>query len=416
MPSEVDYQLLYLSYNKKNMKKYLIPILALSIYTPLMAQANIYGQFTNIQNWSNKVYLQAIKKQADVFSSTEKYLIDTAIVSEEGYFEFKMDKLPKEECLFRLDIRPKDAIGAFLYVGSSKENYALFELKNSSSIKITANADQLTKSFKIEQSGNLWTYEKIRKVLNPFYIKADSVENLLMTPQYLIGKNIDSLKKQLLTELMNVYEQNNKLLLEYISHSDNFYDKIVGLNKYDYDSNIQNDIEVFETVLKQVKEKRHPYIEQLQQKIYETKYVLPVGSQASQFVISDSLNNPISLYSVGKNLILLDFWASWCGPCRLENKTTVKPLYEHYKAKGFAVVSVSLDDDRNQWLKAIKNDKMSWVNISDLKGTESPLYKLYKIESLPTTYLIEKEGHTILAKNIRGSELEKFVKEYYEKR
>ena len=100
-------------------------------------------------------------------------------------------------------------------------------------------------------------------------------------------------------------------------------------------------------------------------------------------------------------------------PCRHENRNTVKPLYEKFKNEGFVVYSVSLDSNKDDWINAIKQDEMHWMNVSDLIGYQSPVYTTYKIDALPTTYLVNKNDLTILAKNIRGEELTEFVKEFY---
>jgi thiol-disulfide isomerase/thioredoxin len=109
-------------------------------------------------------------------------------------------------------------------------------------------------------------------------------------------------------------------------------------------------------------------------------------------------------------VVLLDFWASWCGPCRAENPNVVK-LYNKYSTKGFSVFSVSLDNDVQAWKRAIKSDGLVWpYHVSDLKQWESPLVQLYKFEGIPFTVLLDKKGN-IVAKNLRGKALELKLKE-----
>jgi peroxiredoxin len=106
---------------------------------------------------------------------------------------------------------------------------------------------------------------------------------------------------------------------------------------------------------------------------------------------------------VGKNIILVDFWASWCGPCRGENPNVVK-LYNDYHQKGFDIVGVSFDNDDKGWRDAIQSDGLTWHHMSDLKGWNSKAAELYGVASIPHTVLIGKDG-TIIAKNLRGEEL-----------
>ncbi|MDW8289051.1 MAG: TlpA disulfide reductase family protein, partial [Flammeovirgaceae bacterium] len=112
-------------------------------------------------------------------------------------------------------------------------------------------------------------------------------------------------------------------------------------------------------------------------------------------------------WSLRGKVVLIDFWASWCGPCRRENPNVVK-LYEKYKHKGFEIYGVSLDRDRKAWIEAIKEDGLPWIHVSDLKFWQSEAAKLYNISAIPTTVLLDKEGK-IIAKNLRGKALEEAI-------
>jgi peroxiredoxin len=129
-----------------------------------------------------------------------------------------------------------------------------------------------------------------------------------------------------------------------------------------------------------------------------------VGQMAPEFSQTDTSGNPISLSSLRGKYVLLDFWASWCGPCREENPNIVK-AYAAYKDKGLDILGVSLDQQKSDWLKAIQDDKLYWKQVSDLKYWENDVAKLYGIQSIPASYLLDKEGR-IIAKNLRGAELE----------
>ncbi len=129
-----------------------------------------------------------------------------------------------------------------------------------------------------------------------------------------------------------------------------------------------------------------------------------VGQMAPEFSQADTSGNPISLSSLRGKYVLIDFWASWCGPCRQENPNIVK-AYAAYKDKGFDILGVSLDQQKSDWLKAIETDKLYWNQVSDLKYWENDVAKLYGIQSIPASFLLDKEGR-IIAKNLRGAELE----------
>jgi len=398
-------------------KKLITVIQIIGFSICLNGQTKIIGNFQLMEEWSNEIYLLAITDYTNVFASTNKYNIDTAIVDKKGDFEFQLNKIPCTECLYRIDVRPKESNGAMIFNGISKENFALFELKENQTIKISGKANQLTKSFTIEGEQKNWSYEDIRKLREPIYEIADRLYNQFTNSEFLKGKDIDSLKAAGIKKIIEITEKNNEELLELMKESSNIYDKTIGSKLYDYDMKMDNDIIIYEMMSNQLKEtySSHQYLKQLNENIYETKHVMPKGSIAPSLNLPDDKGKQRNLYEIGKNLILIDFWASWCAPCRHENRVTVKPLYEKYKEKGFIVYSVSMDDKKEKWIKAIERDEMNWINVSDLLGSHSPVYKTYKIDGLPTTYLIDKEGFTIIAKNIRGDELRKFVAEYYKK-
>ena len=130
-----------------------------------------------------------------------------------------------------------------------------------------------------------------------------------------------------------------------------------------------------------------------------------VGQVAPDFTLNDVNGAPVSLsgYAKGK-VVLVDFWASWCGPCRGENPNVVK-AFNAYKGKGFTVLGVSLDDKKEAWIKAIGDDHLAWGQVSDLKGWSSDVAALYGIRGIPMNFLLDKDGK-IVAKGLRGDALD----------
>jgi thiol-disulfide isomerase/thioredoxin len=127
------------------------------------------------------------------------------------------------------------------------------------------------------------------------------------------------------------------------------------------------------------------------------------------FAQADTSGKPISLQSFRGKYVLVDFWASWCAPCRKENPFLVA-AYNKYHEKGFEVLGVSLDDKKDRWLKAIAADGLPWQQVSDLKGWKNELAVRYGIRSIPANFLLDREGR-IIAKNLRGKELEEKLAE-----
>jgi len=144
------------------------------------------------------------------------------------------------------------------------------------------------------------------------------------------------------------------------------------------------------------------YAEEIKHEIEKAK-IGAVGTKALDFTQQDTSGKNISLAQFRGKYVLLDFWASWCRPCRMENPNVVA-AYDEFKNKNFTIVSVSLDQDKSNWLSAIKTDHLTWTHVSDLQFWSNEVAKLYHVESIPQNYLIDPTG-TIIAKNLRGDEL-----------
>lgn len=150
------------------------------------------------------------------------------------------------------------------------------------------------------------------------------------------------------------------------------------------------------------------YVEQIESMIARMEKV-QVGSEAPDFTLPDVDGNPVSLSSFRGKYVLVDFWAAWCPDCRKENPNIVA-AWEKYKNKNFAVLGVSLDRNRDQWLAAIEKDKLAWTQVSDLKYWSSEAAVLYCIRWIPMSFLIDPEGK-IVAVGLEGEDLHNKLEE-----
>lgn len=173
---------------------------------------------------------------------------------------------------------------------------------------------------------------------------------------------------------------------------------------------IEKDFAVYDELAQRFQKENpnSPHAKSLIGRVTRMKGVM-VGSQAPEIALSDTTGNPVPLSSLRGKYVLVDFWASWCGPCRMENPNVVR-MYNKFKDKGFAIYSVSLDQAKNNWTKAIRNDNLTWTHVSDLKFWQSAAAQQYGVQAIPATFLLDKDGK-IIAKNLRGEALEQKLDE-----
>ncbi len=146
--------------------------------------------------------------------------------------------------------------------------------------------------------------------------------------------------------------------------------------------------------------------------LYNSLHIVDVGSEAPDFTLPTPDGGKIHFkdFLKGKKCVLVDFWASWCGWCRKENPN-VRAAYDEFKDKGFDVISVSVDTKDEAWRKALDEDKPTWQQVVDCRGTKDGLYKWYNLNGIPAIFLIDSNG-TIVAKGLRGSKIRETVVEY----
>jgi peroxiredoxin len=182
---------------------------------------------------------------------------------------------------------------------------------------------------------------------------------------------------------------------------------IIFRNSYAYEmAELEKALNTFDTSLT-----HSVYYEFLSEYLATLKRVA-VGQPYVPFTMSDSTGAGVNVSEfVGSNYLLVDFWASWCAPCRAENPNIVK-LYNKYHSRGFDIFGVSFDSNRDRWLKAIADDSLTWHHVSDLQGWGNAAGKLYGIRSIPSNIILDSNG-VIIAKNVMGEELKAKLEELF---
>lgn len=133
------------------------------------------------------------------------------------------------------------------------------------------------------------------------------------------------------------------------------------------------------------------------------------GAKAPDFTLPDAKGNEVTMSTVKGKIKIIDFWASWCGPCRLNNPA-LKALYEEYHPKGLEIIGVSLDTNKANWEKAIEKDGLTWINVSSLKGWNCDVVRIYNITGVPSVLVLD-ENNNIIATGLRGEQLKMFLHE-----
>ena len=185
---------------------------------------------------------------------------------------------------------------------------------------------------------------------------------------------------------------------------------LVSLFALNFMPDIEKEFTTYEAVAQRFEKEspNSPHAKALIGRIARIKGV-SVGASAPEITLNDTTGKSVPLSSLRGKYVLIDFWASWCGPCRAENPNVVR-MYNKFKDKGFAIYSVSLDQAKANWTKAIRNDNLIWTHVSDLKFWQSAAAQQYGVQAIPATFLLDKEGK-IIAKNLRGDALEQKLEE-----
>ena len=314
----------------------------------------------------------------------------------------KFDIKLKGADIFLVGSQPQKSI---LFIGvPNKSNQFLFQEGDYSKLKVNGDSINiiLQDHFKY-RNGIISEIQKINNLKDQEKIILKN--NILVKYQEYLKKFINQNQQSpsiimVLGEIQNPVEFMNELLLI----------KEVIINQFEnqkYLTDVNNAIENANQQKKFLAQQEDRAIQELDQR---KKLGLEIGAKAPEIALSDVNGKIIKLSSLKGNVVLIDFWASWCRPCRAENPNVVK-LYNKYKNKNFTIYSISLDQDRKKWIDAINQDQLSWPNhVSELTGWKSTPGIQYGVSSIPKTFLIDKDG-IIIGYDLRGSNLEKKLSE-----
>ncbi|MCA1752209.1 MAG: AhpC/TSA family protein [Flavobacteriales bacterium] len=279
-------------------------------------------------------------------------------------------------------------------------------------VEITADMETLEKTYEV--SGSTDTKE-----VRDYFVKGTEYELRLDSTMQALQAAAKAGDQSTRVKLGNYYNDTRKAYRAYIvEHIENNPGSIANysiLQRLD----VMQDLELYKTVRDGLEKRLGGYfffdaladrVAEAEKRIESENFLSP-GTEAPDIVLPDPEGNSTSLSDLRGNYVLIDFWASWCKPCRLENPNVVK-MYNKYSKENFEIFGVSLDRDRAKWLQAIEADKLTWPHVSDLKFWNSAAAQLYNVQSIPFTVLIDPEGKVIETK-LRSRALERKMEEIF---
>jgi thiol-disulfide isomerase/thioredoxin len=340
-------------------------------------------------------------------------VMDSTIANEDGTFEFHTNIAMK---------------GFYnLNVGKASQQFAVMIIEPGDSIKLTGDAKNLGYTWKTEGSKESARFEELNKYIieiekrrAPITAYADSLQRTFQVQVSMLDKK-DSVKlKQLDATFgplfdsaqakLNVVENEGvEFMHKFIDQDSGSFANIAGLRLLEPYMNFPYYEKTINAL--EVKYKDVPNVKMLRSYV-ERERPYCIGQTPPDIILNDPNGTPRKLSSLKGSVVLVDFWASWCGPCRAELPSVVK-LYNKYHAQGFDIFSVSLDSDKSLWTGAIKSLGLIWPNqVSDLMQWQTPLKDLYRIKAIPMTVLLDRNGK-IIARDLHGEALTKKLDEIF---
>lgn len=368
------------------MKIYYSILLAFALFMSTAIQAQKSQDVSITVNLKNNTFTEVLLKDATKEATIKK----TAKIDKNG------------TAVLTLKIENAD----FYKLWLSDKNFLFLVLAPGEKIKIDADATSLPSTAVVKGSPNTELYVKTASDLKKFQSRLQAIDSTFRA--YSMINKGDSIQPILLKDYEKIRAEKKQSIVDMIDKNPSSLACMFFIEEI----NTDEDIASFEKLDKGLypKYSKNIFVENLHLRV-ETSKKTAIGVLAPDIRLPNPKGDTIALSSLRGSYVLIDFWASWCGPCRKESPNMVK-MYETYHAKGFEIYSVSLDKGKAEWEKAIEADRLTWTHVSDLKYWSSEPGKAYGVKSIPYTVLLDKEGK-IIAKGLRGQKLEEKLQELF---
>ena len=358
-----------------------------------------------IESQDTKIYLIEPETLREIAASYYGKVIDSAVVNSDGSFEFNNVPKIKEPLLLELALQLTGKAPNYLQTDDpSRSNYMPILWQLGEHIQITARSDEFQKSFSIEHPS-----ETNKALLDLRDINEKSYQIYLAGKLWQLEDGSQLLEKeqsilQYQTKLMDFADSIPYLMpalvaLRWVS-PDNIYERIPEFLVNQCDKWMK-------------KQPDHPWVKQLCQEADPSDLPVLVGDVFPNLKFPMLTMDTLALKDLlGKKLTIIDLWASWCTPCRKENREVLVPLWNEFHDLGFQIVAYGLEIDKSTWKAAAESDGADrWFQASELQGDDAPFLKIIRIQTIPANFILDDKG-MVVAKNVHGSALVDFVKSY----
>jgi peroxiredoxin len=373
----------------------------LAVYSLLCLTAFVYSCKDNSQFTING----AIKNPGSLklvylieADSSQLKVVDSTTLSEDGKFQFK--HVAPYANLYKLRI---GGAGGGDQSAAANNVYDLIA-KNGDDIDFETDSKDATHTYIIKGSDDSDKIKEFNKISNFYGEKNSKLVAEYQEKSQALGKQSDSLLKVYMPTFQKNVADYGAAVLKFVNDNKSSLAAFYGATSLDVYKFEPQLVAYADDIKDNFKD--NPAVQSFVKQMNKIKPV-SIGHKAPDFTTTGIDGKQVSLADYKGKYVMIDFWASWCAPCRQENPNVVKQ-YAAFHSKGFNILGVSLDKDKAAWQKAINDDKLEWAHASDLNSFEGPTERLYNIEAIPSNFIIDPAGN-IVAKNITGADLEAFL-------